>query len=124
MVEMEDFFAEVEIFEERRTPRADLQAVLIVANWNPLLGRELRHVCSGRLMSLTAFASNNPLIIQLNGFLVFCHMDSFFLNLRRGPDFRDELVAIRNAIAIKGLFRNTENKARGENEHQGLSEQE
>jgi hypothetical protein len=58
-------------------------------------------------MSLTAFASNNPLIIQLNGFLVFCHMGSFFLNLRRGPDFCDELVATsRNSTCHNAIPEN------------------
>lgn len=40
MIEMEDFFAEMKILEQRRAARARLQRVLIVGNGNALLRRK------------------------------------------------------------------------------------
>ena len=82
MVKMEYFLTEMEIFKKRWTARTDLQAILVVGDWNSLLCREFGHVFSGRLMNLTAFASNNLLVDQLNGFLIFCHVDSLFKSKR------------------------------------------
>src|SRR3984885_2592485 len=104
VVKMEYFFTEMEIFEQRWTPRTDLQAVLVVGDWNPLLCGEFGHVFSGRLMSLTAFASNNLLVDQLNRFLIFCHFDSL-LSLRSTPDFCDDFAANSGKSALLTLFR-------------------
>ena len=40
MVEMEDFLAKVEVFEDRGPPWADLQGILIIKNWTTLGCRE------------------------------------------------------------------------------------
>ncbi len=42
MVEMEDFFAKHEIFEQRRSARSRFEAVLIVGNANALIGGQMR----------------------------------------------------------------------------------
>jgi len=73
VVEMKDLFTEVKVFEESGSSRADFQAVLVIGDRSPLLRRECRDVFSGRLVKLAAFASNDPLVIQPKGFLIFGH---------------------------------------------------
>jgi hypothetical protein len=58
MVEVEDLLTEVEVFENGRSPRADLQGILVVRHRSALRGGQHRDVALGNLMQLAAFASN------------------------------------------------------------------
>ena len=71
MVEMEDLFAQHEIFEQRRAACAGLQAVLIVGNADALIGRQ---VCL--LAGVTMFAA--LMMHLLMGFpaLAFCGVET------------------------------------------------
>ena len=55
MVKVEDFFAQHEILEQRRAARARLEAILIVADRNPVIGGQPAVL----LMRLAAMASGN-----------------------------------------------------------------
>ena len=64
MVEVEDLLAEMEIFEQRRAARADLERILIVRHRPALGGGQNRHVAFGKLMQLAAFAALELLIVD------------------------------------------------------------
>jgi hypothetical protein len=56
VVEVEQFFAKVEVFERRRPTPPDLQRILVVVNRRALLRRQHRHVAVGNLVRLAALA--------------------------------------------------------------------
>jgi hypothetical protein len=81
VIEMKDFFAEVEIFERGRATRTNPQRILIVRNRYPLLGRHGWMVVISALMRFAAHPLCNKLIIKLLpaaifmvfGFTRLCH---------------------------------------------------
>jgi len=59
MVEVEDLLPEVKVLQQRRSPRARTQRVLVIGYWRTLLRGQCRDVSFGNLMGLTAFASKD-----------------------------------------------------------------
>ena len=57
VVEMEDLLAEMEVLEQRRPARPDLERVLIVRNRSALRGGQDRHVACCDLMQFAALAA-------------------------------------------------------------------
>jgi len=53
VVEVEDLFPEVEVFQQRRAPGAGLERVLVVGDGDPLLGRQRRLAAARRLVAIS-----------------------------------------------------------------------
>ena len=64
VVEMEDFLAEVEILDERRSPLADLQSVLVVGHRAALGRRQDLGVALGDLVKLASIPARQLLIMD------------------------------------------------------------
>ena len=67
VVKMEDFLPEVEIFDERRSPLADLQSVLVVSHRAALSRRQDLGVTLGDLMKFPSFPARQLLIMDRRG---------------------------------------------------------
>jgi hypothetical protein len=63
MVEVEDLFPEVEIFQQRRSARADLQRILVVGNRATLRRGQNRDLSRRGLMQFATFAAPELLIM-------------------------------------------------------------
>jgi hypothetical protein len=65
VVKVEDFFAEMEVFEERRPAGPDLQRVLIIGYRTALCRREHGCLTLRDLMKFAPFAAHQLLIVNL-----------------------------------------------------------
>jgi hypothetical protein len=89
VIEMEDFLAEMEVLEQDRTARPYLQAVLVVGDWDTLLGSQHRILGTGNLVNLTAVTRHRLVFgdFLLNDLVVgpLGHVASPFLNATPTP---------------------------------------
>ena len=70
VIEMEDLFAKMKIFQSGRTARADLERILIVGNRRSLLRGQDRHILVGSLVEFAAFAAHH--IVYTSFLLLHC----------------------------------------------------
>src|SRR5262245_26910423 len=67
VVEMEDLFPEVEVFQQGRAAHAGLQRILVVGNRTALGGGHDRDGAAGGMVQLTARPAAQPLVMDLGG---------------------------------------------------------
>ena len=67
MVEVEDLFPKVEVFERGRPAPADAKRILVIGNRHALLCRQDRDIAARDLMRLAAFASEDRGVAELGG---------------------------------------------------------
>ena len=64
VVEMEDLFAEMEILDQGRSTRADLERILVIRDRSALSGGHDRDIASASLVEFASFATVQFLIVD------------------------------------------------------------